>query len=33
MGNGPITYEMDGHQVILLGGGGALYAFTLADGH
>jgi alcohol dehydrogenase (cytochrome c) len=33
MGNGPITYELDGHQVILLGGGGALYAFTLPIEH
>jgi alcohol dehydrogenase (cytochrome c) len=31
MGNGPITYEMDGRQVLLLGGGGALYAWTLPE--
>jgi alcohol dehydrogenase (cytochrome c) len=29
VGNGPITYELDGRQVVLFGGGPALYAFTL----
>ena len=29
MGNAPITYELDGRQVVLMGGGSALYAFTL----
>jgi alcohol dehydrogenase (cytochrome c) len=31
MGNGPITYNMDGRQVLLFGGGGALYAWTLPE--
>jgi alcohol dehydrogenase (cytochrome c) len=29
MGGPPITYEMDGHQVVLLSGGGVLYAWGL----
>jgi alcohol dehydrogenase (cytochrome c) len=29
VGNGPVTYELDGRQWVLLGGGSALYAFTL----
>lgn len=29
MGNGPTTYELDGRQFVLLGGGSALYAFAL----
>ncbi len=29
MGNAPITYELDGKQVLLVGGGGSLIAFTL----
>ncbi|MEO8075967.1 MAG: PQQ-binding-like beta-propeller repeat protein, partial [Acidobacteriota bacterium] len=29
VGNSPITYEMDGQQYLVLGGGGVLYAFTL----
>lgn len=28
-GNAPITYELDGKQVLLVGGGGSLYAFAL----
>jgi alcohol dehydrogenase (cytochrome c) len=31
VGNGPVTYELDGRQWVLLGGGSALYAFTLPD--
>ena len=26
-----VTYEMDGRQMLLLGGGGALYAWTLPE--
>ncbi len=29
MGNGPITYELDGRQFVLVGGGSSLYAFAL----
>jgi alcohol dehydrogenase (cytochrome c) len=29
IGNSPITYELDGRQYVLIGGGGSLYAFTL----
>ena len=29
VGNAPITYELDGRQYVLLGGGSALYAFAL----
>ena len=29
VGNAPVTYELDGRQHVLLGGGSALYAFTL----
>ena len=32
MGNGPIAYELDGHQYIVVGGGGSLYAFALPLG-
>jgi alcohol dehydrogenase (cytochrome c) len=29
VGNGPITYELDGRQYVVMAGGGVLYAFTL----
>lgn len=29
VGNGPITYELDGRQYVLFGGGSGLYAFSL----
>jgi len=29
VGNSPITYELDGRQYLLIGGGGALFAFAL----
>jgi alcohol dehydrogenase (cytochrome c) len=29
IGNGPIAYELDGKQYIVVGGGGSLYAFAL----
>jgi len=29
VGNSPITYEMDGQQYVVFGGGGVLYAFAL----
>jgi alcohol dehydrogenase (cytochrome c) len=29
VGNGPVTYELDGRQYIVVAGGGALYAWTL----
>jgi hypothetical protein len=29
MGNPPITYELDGRQYVVMGGGSALYAFAL----
>ena len=28
-GNSPVTYELDGRQYMLIGGGSALYAFAL----
>jgi alcohol dehydrogenase (cytochrome c) len=31
VGNGPITYELDGRQFVLIGGGSALYAFALPE--
>jgi alcohol dehydrogenase (cytochrome c) len=31
VGNGPVTYELDGRQYLLLGGGSALYAFALPE--
>ena len=31
VGNSPITYELDGRQYVLLGGGSALYAFALPE--
>ncbi len=31
VGNSPITYELDGRQYVLLGGGGALFAFALPE--
>lgn len=32
VGNGPITYELDGRQYLLMGGGGVLYAWALPQG-
>jgi alcohol dehydrogenase (cytochrome c) len=32
VGNTPITYELDGRQYVLFGGGSALYAWTLPAG-
>jgi len=32
MGNAPITYQMDGRQVIVFGGGSSLFAFALPGG-
>ena len=29
VGNSPVTYELDGRQVVLVGGGSALYAWVL----
>jgi alcohol dehydrogenase (cytochrome c) len=29
VGNSPITYELDGHQYVVVGGGGVLFAFRL----
>jgi alcohol dehydrogenase (cytochrome c) len=29
VGNGPITYELDGRQFVVVGGGTAVYAFAL----
>ena len=29
VGNAPITYELDGRQYMVVGGGGVLYAWTL----
>jgi alcohol dehydrogenase (cytochrome c) len=29
VGNGPVTYQLDGKQYMLVGGGNSLYAFTL----
>jgi len=31
VGNAPITYQMDGRQFIVLGGGSALYAWALPE--
>jgi alcohol dehydrogenase (cytochrome c) len=31
VGNSPITYELDGRQYVILGGGSALYAFALPE--
>ena len=31
VGNSPITYELDGRQYIVLGGGSSLYAFALPE--
>jgi len=31
VGNSPITYELDGRQYVMLGGGSALYAFALPE--
>lgn len=31
VGNSPITYELDGRQYIVIGGGSALYAFALPE--
>jgi alcohol dehydrogenase (cytochrome c) len=31
VGNGPITYELDGRQYLLIGGGSGLYAFVLPE--
>jgi alcohol dehydrogenase (cytochrome c) len=31
VGNSPITYELDGRQYLLIGGGSALYAWALAE--
>jgi alcohol dehydrogenase (cytochrome c) len=31
VGNSPITYELDGRQYLILGGGSALYAFALPE--
>ena len=31
VGNAPITYELDGRQYVLLGGGSALYAWALPE--
>jgi alcohol dehydrogenase (cytochrome c) len=31
VGNSPITYELDGRQYVLLGGGASLYAFALPE--
>jgi alcohol dehydrogenase (cytochrome c) len=31
MGNGPITYELDGRQYVLMGGGSGVYAFALPE--
>jgi len=32
MNNGPITYELDGKQYVVVGGGSSLYAFALPTG-
>jgi alcohol dehydrogenase (cytochrome c) len=29
VGNGPVTYELDGRQYLIVGGGSSVYAFTL----
>jgi alcohol dehydrogenase (cytochrome c) len=31
VGNSPVTYELDGRQYVLIGGGSALYAFALPE--
>jgi alcohol dehydrogenase (cytochrome c) len=31
VGNSPVTYELDGRQFVLIGGGSALYAFALPE--
>jgi alcohol dehydrogenase (cytochrome c) len=31
VGNSPITYELDGRQYVVIGGGGVLYAFALPE--
>ncbi|NUR55971.1 MAG: acido-empty-quinoprotein group A [Acidobacteria bacterium] len=31
VGNGPITYELDGRQFMVVGGGGVLYSFALPE--
>jgi alcohol dehydrogenase (cytochrome c) len=31
VGNAPVTYELDGRQYVLIGGGSALYAFALPE--
>jgi alcohol dehydrogenase (cytochrome c) len=31
VGNSPITYELDGRQYVVMGGGTALYAFVLPE--
>jgi alcohol dehydrogenase (cytochrome c) len=31
VGNSPITYELDGRQYVLFGGGSALYAFAIPE--
>jgi alcohol dehydrogenase (cytochrome c) len=31
VGNGPVTYELDGRQYLLVGGGAGLYAFALPE--
>jgi alcohol dehydrogenase (cytochrome c) len=31
VGNGPITYELDGKQYMVVAGGGVLYAWTLPE--
>jgi alcohol dehydrogenase (cytochrome c) len=31
VGNGPVTYELDGRQYLIVGGGSSLYAFALPE--
>ena len=31
VGTSPVTYELDGRQYVVVGGGGVLYAFTLPE--
>ena len=31
VGNSPVTYQLDGRQYILIGGGSALYNFALPE--
>ena len=33
IGNGPISYELDGRQYLVVGGGSSLYAFALPAGN